>query len=197
MLIMRLLIIIPVFIANMLAAQVELNYFTATATETQVELKWQIKEGNTCNGIVIERLQNGQFSPLGEIQGVCGSSTAAQSYSFSDIDPLNFNINYYRLVMGGVQFSDTASSFFYQLGNSLVEVHPNPVNQSSVVYIHPSAWEESTLQLVAVNGSIISNVKLFSATVKIPEIFEYVAPGNYILYLIKNGNTLGYCKLHF
>ena len=49
--------------------------FSAVQVETKVQLNFTIKAGNTCNGIEIFRSPDSvNFSLIGDIQGVCGST---------------------------------------------------------------------------------------------------------------------------
>lgn len=65
-----------------------LNYFNANSTSNSVLLTWEIKGGNTCNGIAIFRSTDGiNFQQIGQVDGLCGSTDFAVAYSYTDLSP--------------------------------------------------------------------------------------------------------------
>lgn len=83
-----------------------LTKFNGTAYNNQVYLSWEIGQGSTCNGIgVMRSVDSVSFVEIGSIEGVCGSTSEPQSYTFTDLTPQSNRTNYYRLNLGGLAFS--------------------------------------------------------------------------------------------
>ena len=125
------------FAAGNLQAQFELNYFFVNQQNQNIVLSWEVKQGSTCNGMQIERSSDSvNYLFIGEIDGICGSGAVAQKFEFTDINPVPFKKNYYRLVAG------TGESFYQSLFYSYVEesffMAPNPITLSDMVYFEPN-----------------------------------------------------------
>lgn len=88
------------------AQQVGISNFALYTNGKTVILSWSLDSGSTCNGIEILRsLDTTNFMKVGEIPGVCGSSSAVTSYTFTDCCPELNRTNYYRLKLGLSQYS--------------------------------------------------------------------------------------------
>ena len=62
-------------------AQSVLNYFNAQVLNAQVVLNWEVRIGNTCDGIEIQHSTDSiSFVKIGEIAGVCGSKIENIAY---------------------------------------------------------------------------------------------------------------------
>lgn len=86
--------------------------FSLYGNGKSVILSWTLDSGSTCNGIVILRASDTvNFVQAGEIQGVCGSSTSATTYTFTDCCPEVNRTMYYRLKLGLNQYSALRSIY--------------------------------------------------------------------------------------
>ena len=75
--------------------------FDVIVLSNSVELKWTIKKGNTCDDISILRSKDSlRFNEIGTIPGICGSPAFAESFQFSDNNPIQNQTKYYRLQLG-------------------------------------------------------------------------------------------------
>ncbi len=75
--------------------------FSLFENNGKVYLNWSIVSGSTCNGIQIYRSTDSvMFTQVGNIPGICGSSSSAISYNFIDDNPVKNKVNYYRLELG-------------------------------------------------------------------------------------------------
>lgn len=76
-----------------------LERFTGSQFNDIVSLEWTIKGGNTCNGIIIyHSTDDNNYTDIGRIEGVCGSTESSMSYEFEHSSPAP--LNYYKLELG-------------------------------------------------------------------------------------------------
>lgn len=133
-----------------------LSEFYALPLTSSVELKITISAGNTCNGITILRSEDGiNYSPVGGIAGVCGSTTEDTFYSFTDESPLPNALNYYRLDLISLGYTSSISIFFVYLGEEDILMYPNPISVSSKVYFKSFPSELFSYRITDTNGKII------------------------------------------
>jgi hypothetical protein len=131
-----------------------LNHFRASEASGKVYLSWEIKAGNQCNGIDIERSADGvHFSKIGDIQGVCGSADFAQAYNYTDNTPTPNSFNYYRLILGQQGISDTVVVKIIDVGSKGYVVAPNPADEQSLVYFNAPAGSLSRIIVYNQNGT--------------------------------------------
>jgi hypothetical protein len=126
-----------------IAQEDPLLQFSAMQIENRVQLSFTISAGNTCNGIIIYRsVDSLNFSEIGDIQGVCGSTDKDETYSFTDYSPGKNATNFYRLQMGTLGYSRSIALFFIELTGNKALVFPNPVtDESEIFFLNPSRDE--------------------------------------------------------
>lgn len=133
----RALFLILLFITPSLFAQNEdvVGYFNSAVLNGKVLLTWNIKQGNTCNGVKVEHSTDSlTFTEVGSIEGVCGSASASTPYEFTHQDPTQNAVNYYRLLLGGVGYTWVISEKIIAIDTFGYTVAPNPVTESSILY---------------------------------------------------------------
>ena len=148
-----------------------ISHFSATEFNGKVLLTFAITQGNTCNGVVIlHSTDSVNFTQVGSIEGICGSSQAQIEYDFTHLDPEKNVVNYYRLSLGGIGFSWIVSAEVIDLGVNKVLLRPNPIAEGSELFfdnetnsliklsIYSSAGiliksEQTTSELFILNGS--------------------------------------------
>ena len=82
--------IIPLLAVCSAQAQTVLNRFAVSENSGRVSLDWQIGAGNTCNGtIILHSIDSVEFNPIGEIVGICGSTTEQPSKKQNKLLPAN------------------------------------------------------------------------------------------------------------
>jgi hypothetical protein len=68
--------------------------FDVIVLSNSVELKWTIKKGNSCDGISILRSKDSlRFNEIGTIPGICDSPDFAESFQFSNNNPIQNQTN--------------------------------------------------------------------------------------------------------
>ena len=140
-----------------ISAQPVLNSFTVSEREGIVYLNWEITQGFTCNGTVIERAPDSiHFEAIGEIDGICGSTTEAVPYDFTDTSPLPNQTNYYRLRLGDAELSPVRKAEVIELGSKGYQVQPNPIRTEGKIYFNNPRQQEHLLQLYDMKATIIA-----------------------------------------
>ncbi|HYG52701.1 MAG TPA: hypothetical protein VD905_17445 [Flavobacteriales bacterium] len=176
-------------------AQVEMTYFTVVQLESKVQLKWELAAGNTCNGIQVYRSQNGtDFSFIGEIDGICGSSSVPQQFIFDDVSPFPFQVNYYKLILGSGQHSPVISiDFSYvQSGYFFIE---NPLRPTSELYLKQG--EKFILRFYAPDGKLVGSFIPAGERVALYEMLPHLPKGILLLNIeAENGNQATYRLLN-
>lgn len=125
-----------------------LGSFSANDNAGEVYLSWSIRAGSTCNGISILRSGDGiDFKEIGNIAGVCGSSSSEENYNFTDINPQKNAVNYYRLELGFSNFSQIISIEVIDIESSGYQVRPNPSADFLTIYFENSKRQEYQFEL--------------------------------------------------
>jgi hypothetical protein len=134
--------------------------FTATEFNGKVLLSWAVKQGNTCNGIQILRSTDSvNFSPIGSINGICGSTQGDTPYEFTDIAPIKNAINYYRLNMGGIGFSVIVSAEVIDIAENNYLLRPNPIETNSELHFQNDASNTVVVSIYDLNGNLHSRIE--------------------------------------
>ena len=122
----------------------------------KVLLTWSIKQGNTCNGVLILRSTDSvNFTQIGSIEGICGSTANEIFYDFTDISPEKNAINYYRLSLGGIGFSRIVSAEVIDMGANNSLLRPNPLNEASELFFDNETNSVMTLNIYSNDGILI------------------------------------------
>lgn len=160
--------------------------FSATEFNGKVLLTWSVTQGNTCNGIkVLRGLDTLNYTQIGSIEGICGSTIESISYQFTDVNPVVNQTNYYRLSLGGIGFSYPVNVEVFDTGEEKYIVAPNPVYAESELIFDNENQEEVTLTFFNENGAIILEKTTTEQSVKINRAeFEQ---GVYFFVLKSNG----------
>jgi len=124
-------------------------------TNGVVQLAWQMRAGQTCNGIDILRSTDGtNFSPIGDIQGVCGSPTEAVNYDFTDNNPQQNSTNYYKLILGLLGESNVVSIEVIDISGGF-QVRPNPMTDQGRIFFKNDGGEMAVLTVTDLTGKTI------------------------------------------
>ncbi len=126
--------------------------FFAIENNGEVFLSWKIIEGSTCNGIqILHSTDSLSFSEIGNIAGVCGSTTEPQYYNYTDETPEKNKYNYYRLSLGGNGYSEIISIELIDINNKEYQVRPNPVKNYAKIYFDNTNNSNKEYQLFLYN----------------------------------------------
>lgn len=145
-------------ISNALFSQAHpiLDNFYLIESNGSVILNWTIKGGSTCNGIQIYRSTDSlNFIQVGDIAGVCGSSSASQPYDFTDNSPVKNKVNYYKLELGQEGFTSVISIEIIEVGKNGNQVRPNPAKDNARIYFTNEKHVTSNLFLYNTSGTVL------------------------------------------
>ena len=135
-----------------------LSDFDIDLNQGKVLLAWTIKSGNICNGIEIYRSTFNDsvgFAIIEEIQGVCGDLSAPVAYTFTDQSPVLNTVNYYKLHLGGQEYSQVLNVEVVQIPSNSYLLRPNPIYGTSDLLFENANNENIELKIYDDFGSII------------------------------------------
>jgi hypothetical protein len=133
-----------------------LSQYTLSAADGKVIIEWTIAKGNTCQGVGIYRSADSTlFEQIGEISGICGSNETSVSYSFVDEAPVANAINYYRLSLGFLGESAVLSITVIDLGNTKVQIWPNPMGDAGQIVFKNDQNEKHRLMVYQTDGRFL------------------------------------------
>jgi Secretion system C-terminal sorting domain len=120
--------------------EVELLTFEGKMSNNAVDLTWTTANEKNNAGFDIERSTDGQtFEKIGFVKGN-GTTTAKQSYNFTDNTPLSI-LTYYRLRQ--VDFDGTSTT------SNIISIPPKDNAKGIKIYPNPSAASQITLDFAA------------------------------------------------
>ena len=150
--------ILFVFIATMVSSQTILDDFALDLNQGKVLLAWTIKSGSVCNGIQIYRStieDSLNFELIKDIQGVCGDLSSPVAYTFTDENPLQNQVNYYKLLLGGQEFSEVLGIEVLLIPSNSYLLKPHPIVSSSSLYFYNSNNNDVELKVFDDFGSVV------------------------------------------
>ncbi|MGB1518478.1 MAG: T9SS type A sorting domain-containing protein [Crocinitomicaceae bacterium] len=147
------------------------GYFHTEELNGYVLLTWNIKQGNTCNGVKVEHsIDSLNFNEIGSIEGICGSNSSDIDYEFTHQSPTLNTVNYYRLFMPGIGYSWVVSRKVIAINNPGYTIAPNPVTSNSVLYFENSNNQRCLLKIMNMAGNVVHLQELFDEQVYLGEI---------------------------
>ncbi len=121
-------------------------------------ITWQTATEAKGDLFELEKSSNG--ANFSFVTAIAAKGTAS-SYSYTDAQPYN-GVNYYRLkfknVSGSVSYSPIVTATVNAPVTNGIQVYPNPVvNQLTIT---TSNWQNTTISIVDVKGSVVKTVRL-------------------------------------
>lgn len=174
-------------------SQFEVTYFELTQTGKSVELSWQIKEGSTCNGIRILRSTDSvNFTQIGEVQGICGSTTIPQAFDFTDESPVNNTRNYYKLEFGLGEYWLVKSVSFIFVEHGFFEME-NPAQFTSPLFFKTEA--KLTLRIITTNGQVLFSTQILKSAYTLGELFSSFPSGLFFIEVADEKGNRQFAKI--
>ncbi len=137
-----------------------LNSFNAGSDGKQVRLSWIIAKGNTCNGMSILRSSDSvYFHELGEIAGICGSTSEPVGYNFTDTAPVINKPGYYRLRLGSSQLSHIIKVVHIS-SNTPFALFPNPAATDVNILIGDADTNPYILNIYNLKGNLVATHRI-------------------------------------
>lgn len=95
-----------------------LQDFSGYQLGNSVFLRWTFRSGSLCEGVRIERSQDGIiFNEICEIPGICGNPETSVTFTFTDSLPVPNTRNYYRLELGNTGYTTALEVEFIPAGD--------------------------------------------------------------------------------
>lgn len=171
------------------AFPLQLLSFTATLQGRSVGVNWQTANEVNTDYFVVEKSANkSSFTALQKVAAK-GSSSLTQTYSISDLQPLQ-GTSYYRLKQVDKDGKTVYSAVVPVVvtGNDVIVISPNPVQGTIHVVMQSAANNTLTLQVVDMKGSVLAAqtraVSIGRNEISIPA--ASLAKGVYVLRVIDN-----------
>jgi hypothetical protein len=166
---------------------ISLDYFNIDEYNGNVYIDITLSEGNTCNGIIIQRsLDTIYFEEITHLEGICGSTSFPTSYNFLDENPILNQTSYYRVQFGNNIYSEIIEILIIDSKDNEYQLRPHPANNETTLYFNNQPGVSYELTLFSIDGikirtSISSSNKFFIET-------STLNNGFYI-FSIKQGST--------
>ncbi|MCG9879378.1 MAG: fibronectin type III domain-containing protein [Bacteroidia bacterium] len=166
---------------------VTLLSFDVIAKEESNELNWQTAQEKNAAYFDIERSANGlTFETIGKVKAA-GNSDIKRRYLYQDYSIESNSVWYYRLKQvdndASFSYSDVRKIAREKVGSDLVNVYPNPFNETLIISKDKIDNEEIQLVLSDVNGKLIWNKKVLVSKEYTLEDLGKLDAGVYILQL--------------
>ncbi|MFT5858627.1 MAG: hypothetical protein ACI865_000715 [Flavobacteriaceae bacterium] len=137
-----------------------LENFTATNFNGNILLDWSITQGNTCNGIeILHSLDSINFTEIGDIEGICGSSAEIIYYDFTHSYVADNVTHFYRLQLGGLGFSWIIALEVSHFGVNHYRLGPNPLGKKSKLQVVNDNQLTLTMSISDLHGKIVGTSK--------------------------------------
>lgn len=175
-----------------LCAQISIvSNYNAESSNSKVYLRWTIQAGYTCNGIVITRSTDQiTYSKVGEIFGVCGSEDSAQTYTFTDDNPIASKTNFYKLELGFLGQTAERSVFVWSGDGFLL--YPNPAGSTTRLQYDNAASSTADLYLYDMQGRLVATQ---SNKQSVMQVDVSMLPCGLYLFQLLVGGTAHHGKL--
>tara|TARA_B100000767_G_C19716935_1_gene515410 strand:- start:796 stop:1395 length:600 start_codon:yes stop_codon:yes gene_type:complete len=150
--------ILFVFVATLVYGQTILDDFAIDQNQGKVLLAWTIKSGSVCNGIQIYRSSGEDsvnFELIEDIQGVCGDLSSSVAYTFTDEDPVQNQLNYYKISLGGQEISNVLGIEVLLIPSNSYLLKPHPIASSSELYFDNANNNDIELKVFDDFGSVV------------------------------------------
>jgi len=169
---------------------ISLISFDAQLKNEDVLIRWSTSSEQTTSNFELERSMDGHtFSKIGTVRA-SGTSTSAQNYTFTDLNPEN-GINFYRLkiVDADAQFSYSRIAKVTVLSSSTLSVFSNPAKD--VLYLQRSGGNENGLiQIFDLSGKMVKEQSIvFNGNSKVAVDISHLAKGEFSLTFINDGKA--------
>jgi hypothetical protein len=152
-----------------------LSYFYAKQIGDSVVLSFELRAGNTCNGIGVQRrVEEENLDYIGFISGVCGSEDYAAAYVFIDDNPIKNKRLFYRLFLGDLGVSHEIEVFVpdYLSDGYVLAIEPNsnlwaiyfrnPLDVDVELYIYSSSGKQVSTIITTSNYFLLPDYLLVS-----------------------------------
>ena len=127
----RILVIAGIVLFHLISyGQSRVQQLTSSQYKKTIFIDFVITAGNTCSGYQIQHsIDSINFNAIYDYFGICGEQSKAQSFSYTDENPIKNNVNYYRVFIPPNDFSEINRVNYYDLSEKGYLIFNNPMNQ--------------------------------------------------------------------
>jgi len=158
-----------------------LESFEADVRGQSILLQWVTQKGFTCEDVIIEySTDTFQWNEIHKIPGICGSEQERKEYSYIFNEAKAGKINYFRIDLGVFGYSEVLRVAPVITG---IAVAPNPLTESTVVYLVNPFREEVQVELAQLDGKVLLTKNLGTVSQFHFRDLVWPNPGIYTLLL--------------
>ncbi len=169
-------------------SQTILDAFAVQESRGGVLVSWTIGKGQTCNGIDILRSTDSlNFNVIGDIEGVCGDSAIAVSYTFNDENPPRNKEIYYRLQLGVVETSEILSIRVLDYGDNGYLAMPNPFYIETNIFFRNDDQSIHDLEIFDIQGRLVRKMTARTEQFTVPK--EELNAGLYVFVITSRSSS--------
>lgn len=140
-----------------------LRDLTAFSVDRNVVIRWTMNAGSTCFGTgILRSSDNINFTEIGSIGGVCGSTEVPVSYTFVDSFSLVNQKAYYKLSLGLLGESLPVFITNIVLENNMAIAKPNPFRRYTTIQFSETILDEAILAIYGIDGRKYFETKVFN-----------------------------------
>jgi hypothetical protein len=151
-----------------------LRDLSAFTLDRNVVIRWTMNPGSTCFGTgILRSTDNVNFTEIGSIEGVCGSTEVPVSYTFVDSFSLINKTAYYKLSLGLLGESLPVFITNIVLENNMAIAKPNPFRRYTTIQFSETIVDEAHLIIYSIDGRQIFETKVFNANQFFYDNVEY------------------------
>lgn len=155
----------------------------AQQVQDRILVEWTTKAGFSCQDIMVQLSSDSvNFSTKATYYGLCGDTTEKRYSLFID-KPIVNALNYIRLDLGQYGYSDIISVKF--ILQTTVQVHPNPVNENSIMYLNNS--QNDAMEIFLFNSASLEQLKVVSRNDTLLIYDHLTNKGMYFYTVYRNG----------
>ena len=142
---------------------ISLDYFDIKQYNGDVYVDITLSEGNTCNGIIIQRsLDTIYFQNIAQFEGICGNTSLPTSYNFLDENPIINQTSYYRVQFGNNIYSEIIEILIIDSQDNEYQLRPHPANDEATLYFNNQPGITYELTLFNIDGTKVLTSKSLS-----------------------------------
>lgn len=166
---------------------ISLDYFDIKQYNGDVYVDITLSEGNTCNGIIIQRsLDTIYFQNIAQFEGICGNTSLPTSYNFLDENPILNQTSYYRVQFGNNIYSEIIEILIIDSQDNEYQLRPHPANNETTLYFNNQPGIKYELILYRIDG--VKVLKSMSSSNNFPIETSKLNNGFYI-FSIKHASA--------
>lgn len=164
-----------------------LRDLTAFSLDRNVVIRWTMNAGSTCFGTgILRSSDNINFTEIGSIGGVCGSTEVPVSYTFVDSFSLVNQKAYYKLSLGLLGESLPVFITNIVLENNTAIAKPNPFSRLTTIQFSETIVDEANLIIYGIDGRKIMETKVSNTNEYIYDHLAYFYNyNNHVIFIAR------------